>query len=36
MPDPGYTDGDGPGFVGLFLGTVVIVIVFLIIKSCMW
>ena len=36
MPDPGYLDGDPPGLLGLLLGTVVVAILFMVIKACVW
>ena len=36
MPDPGYLDGDPPSLPVFILGTVVVVIVFIVIKSCIW
>ena len=36
MPDHGYLDGDPPGRVGLILGTVVVVLLFVLIKACVW
>ena len=36
MPDHGYLDGDPPGLVGLILGTVVVVLLFVLIKACVW
>lgn len=36
MPDPGYLDGDPPGLLGLILGTVVVAILFMVIKACVW
>ncbi len=36
MPDPGYLDGDPPSLPALILGTVVVMILFAVIKSCIW
>jgi hypothetical protein len=36
MPDPGYAGSEPPGPLSLLLGTVVVIILFLILKSCMW
>ncbi|KKM76027.1 hypothetical protein LCGC14_1384300 [marine sediment metagenome] len=34
MPEPGYLDGDSPGCLWLFVGTVATAIVLALIKSC--
>ena len=36
MPEPDYAGGDGPGFLVFLMGTVAVVIVFVLIKSCLW
>jgi hypothetical protein len=36
MPEPGYLDGDPPGLLGLILGTLVVAILFMLIKACVW
>ena len=36
MPEPNYAGGDPPGLLSLVLGTAVIVILFLLLKSCIW
>ncbi len=35
MPEPNYADGDPPGFWVFLGGTVLVVILFLLVKSCM-
>ena len=36
MPDFGYNDGEPPSLVVLIGGTVIVLILFLVIKSCVW
>ena len=36
MPDPNYADGEPPGVFSLILGTIIIAILFVIVKSCFW
>jgi hypothetical protein len=36
MPDPGYLDGDPPSLASFILGSVVVGILFMVIKSCIW
>jgi hypothetical protein len=36
MPEFGYLDGDPPGLLGLILGSVVVAILFMMIKACVW
>ena len=36
MPEPDYNDGEPPSPIVLICGTVVVVLVFLMIKSCVW
>jgi hypothetical protein len=34
MPEPDYSDGTPPGLLTLVLGTIAVVIVFVLFKSC--
>ena len=34
MPEPNYTDGDPPGCLHLALGTIVVAVLFMVLKSC--
>jgi hypothetical protein len=36
MPDHGYLDGDPPSLASFILGSVVVGILFMVIKSCIW
>jgi hypothetical protein len=36
MPEPGYTNGEPPGPLVFVGGTVIVVILFLVLKSCIW
>ena len=37
MPDPDYLGGSPPGgLLGFIIGTIALVILFIILKSCMW
>ena len=36
MPEPNYADGEPPGLFSLIVGTIVVLILFLVIKSCIW
>ncbi len=36
MPDYNYNDGEPPSLIVLICGTIVVVLLFLIIKSCVW
>lgn len=36
MPEPDYNSGDPPSLIVFICGTVVVVLLFLIIKSCVW
>jgi hypothetical protein len=36
MPEPDYNDGEPPSLTVLICGTIVVVLLFLIIKSCVW
>ena len=36
MPEPGYNDGEPPSLIVLICGTAVVVLLFAIIKSCVW
>jgi hypothetical protein len=35
MPEPNYSDGTPPGLLVMVLGTIAVVIVFVLFKSCM-
>lgn len=35
MPEPGYADGDPPGFWGCFIGAVVLFAIFFVVKGCL-
>ena len=35
MPEPGYAGGEPPGFVSFLVGTAIIVILLLLLRSCM-
>lgn len=35
MPEPNYSDGAPPGLFVMLMGTIAVVIVFLLFKSCM-
>jgi hypothetical protein len=35
MPEPNYTNGDPPGFFTLLVGTIVVIVLFVLLKSCM-
>jgi len=34
MPEPGYNDGEPPGVLMFVLGSIVVALLFLIVKSC--
>jgi len=34
MPEPDYADGDSPGFWGCFIGAVVLIVIFFVVKGC--
>jgi len=36
MPEPNYAGGEPPGLFTLVVGSIVVLILFLVIKSCMW
>jgi len=36
MPEPGYAGGEPPSLFTLVVGSIVVLILFLVIKSCMW
>lgn len=36
MPEPGYNSGDPPNLIVIVCGTVIVVILFLMIRSCVW
>ena len=36
MPEPNYANGRPPGLFSLVLGTIVVVILFILLKSCIW
>jgi hypothetical protein len=36
MPDPGYNDGEPPSLVVLICGTIAVLLILLIVKSCLW
>jgi len=35
MPEPGYNPGDAPGWVSLVFGTIAVLTVLLLLKSCL-
>jgi hypothetical protein len=35
MPDPGYNPGDPPGWMFLLFGTIAVLILLLVLKSCL-
>ncbi len=36
MPEPDYNSGDPPSLIIMICGTIIVVVLFLIIKSCVW
>jgi len=36
MPEPNYAGDDAPGCVSLAVGTIVVAILFILMKSCIW
>ena len=36
MPEWNYNDGDPPSLIIMICGTIIVVVLFLIIKSCVW
>lgn len=36
MPEFNYNDGDPPGILNLILGTILVFILLIVIKSCIW
>lgn len=35
VPEPGYNQGEAPGWVSLVLGSLVVLILILVVKSCL-
>ncbi|GEM_PF-2150251 len=36
MPEPDYNAGEPPSLIVLICGTVIVMLLFLIVKSCIW
>jgi hypothetical protein len=36
MPEPDYTGGDPPGIFNLIVGTILVFLLLIVIKSCVW
>jgi hypothetical protein len=36
MPEPNYANGEPPGWIMLIVGTLIVAVLFLLLKSCLW
>ncbi len=36
MPEPNYANGDPPGLLSLVIGTIVVLMLLFLVKSCIW